>query len=373
MQEIKGLNGLRGVAALMVFWAHLKETLITLNPGLEWHPLVERMFLSGGRQVDVFFVLSGFIMTLTYQSWFATRVSLREYLIFLRRRLARIYPLHLFMLLLVAAAALTAALAGLNVRNGLERFDLATLPQHLLLIHAWGPFMPGPGAWNPPSWSISVEWLAYLLFPFLLWLAFRIRRHRAAWALMITVALGISTNIIYAWSIIGPGAVTRGLTEFGLGCAVALCAEGSAAQWLASRRGSLLAAGLLLLTYGLVPDTGFIIALACSPLLLSLCGNNPVGRALGSPPLNFLGEISYSVYLGHFLFSSVGYRLVSPQWMASSHVHAVLGGLLLTAWVIALSTLTYRLIERPARIRFGGRSSRPTASAVLPSTAGKAP
>lgn len=372
MQEIKGLNGLRGVAALMVFWAHLKETLGSFNPGLEWHPLVERMFLSGGRQVDVFFVLSGFIMTLIYQSWFAGHVPPRAYLIFLRRRLARIYPLHLFMLLLVAAAALVAALAGLTVRNGLERFDLATLPQHLLLIHAWGPFMPGPSTWNPPSWSISVEWLAYLLFPPALWLVFRLRKHRAAWALAATVALGCAANAIYAWSIIGPGAVTRGLTEFGLGCAVALYAGGSAAQWLATRQGSLLSAGVLLLAYALVPDTGFIIALACAPLLLSLCGTNPVSRVLGSSPLNFLGEISYSVYLGHFLFSSIGYRLISPQWMAESHLHAVLGGLLLTAWVLALSTLTYRFVERPARTRFGGRSTPRAGSHPDTSTAGKA-
>jgi peptidoglycan/LPS O-acetylase OafA/YrhL len=63
------------------------------------------------------------------------------------------------------------------------------------------------------------------------------------------------------------------------------------------------------------------------------------------------------VYLGHFLFSSLAYRLISPAWMAQSSSHAVAGGAVLTVVVIVASSITYYMVERPSRRWLGGRSS----------------
>ena len=355
MQEVRGLTGLRGIAALMVFWAHVKEQLQTYDMGFELPVLLERLLFSGGRQVDVFFVLSGFVMTLVYRSWFDGPPAGASYATFMRRRMARIYPLHLFFLLLVLGATVLVQLMELKLRHGLERFSYDTLLQHVFLIHAWGPFMSAPGTWNPPSWTISIEFLTYLLFPLVIWMMQRLNRF-GAWPVIAACAvLGLLGNALMPWNILGPGALVRGLTEFFLGCAVALAAGGGMSHWLMGRHGSVVAAGLMVLAYALVPDTGFVIALACAPLLLSLCGNNPVSRVLGSKPLHFLGEISYSVYLGHFLFSSVAYRLIHPSWMAESVWQALAGGLGLTAIILALSSITYYWVELPARYWLGGR------------------
>ncbi len=359
MNEYRGLTGLRGIAALMVFWSHVKERLAMIDGAFEPHWLFERLFFSGGRQVDVFFVLSGFVMTLVYHNWFVQGVTRGGYQTFIRRRLARIYPLHVFVLLLVLGAVVVAPYVGVQMRMGADRFTYDTLPQHFLLIHAWGLGMSEPGAWNPPSWSISIEMLAYLVFPFLLWALLRLARRNPWLGVALTAAAGVAANLVWQWDIWGMGAIARGLTEFSLGCATALLMHGAAARWLAGERGALVALAIMAAGYAVVADTNIIIALACAPLLLSLCGDNAASRVLGSRPLHFLGEISYSLYLGHFFFVSLAYRLVDPVWMAGGAWQALAGGAVLTAIIIGLSTLTYYWVEVPARRWLGG--ARPAA------------
>ncbi len=125
--------------------------------------------------------------------------------------------------------------------------------------------------------------------------------------------------------------------------------DSGAAARLRSSTGSLAALAILLVVFAFTPDTGFVIGLATAPLLLALTGENAVSRAFGSRIVHFLGEISYSVYLGHFLFSSIAYRLVNVQWMQTGAVQLVLGLAGITAFVLAMSTITYYAIERPGR------------------------
>jgi peptidoglycan/LPS O-acetylase OafA/YrhL len=121
-----------------------------------------------------------------------------------------------------------------------------------------------------------------------------------------------------------------------------------------------------MVSYALTPDTGFVIALGVAAAILSLSGSNWLSSFFGWKPVHFLGEISYSIYLGHFLFSSIAYRLVSLAWMRSSTVAACLGLLLITAFVIMMSTLTYYGVERPGRDWMSGRRERSKAAAPAP-------
>ena len=75
MTEIRALTGLRGIAAIIVFFAHTRETLGSRGLSLQVPMLIQRLFLSGGRQVDIFFVLSGFILALIYRDWFARSIT----------------------------------------------------------------------------------------------------------------------------------------------------------------------------------------------------------------------------------------------------------------------------------------------------------
>lgn len=348
MKEIRALTGLRGVAAVTVFLAHTRDTLQDRGINMPLPDMFVRLFLSSGRQVDTFFVLSGFILAMTYHKWFTTAVTGESYWKFLRRRFARIYPLHFFMLVLIIAFVLAARLTNANTANGLDRFDFSTLPAHFLLIHAWG-FLDADGVWNPPSWSISIEAMAYLLFPGLMWLNARWgRAHR--WAtLALVIALGFELNGLVAWDTERFGGIARGLSEFALGCATFNLLGTRAAAWLKSTPGSWAAVGVLALGYAITPDIDYRVALVAAPLLLAFCGDNPPGRALSWQPIYFLGEISYSIYLGHFLFTSIAYRLISISWMKTGTLPMAIGFAVIVAFVLVLSTLSYYAIERPCR------------------------
>jgi peptidoglycan/LPS O-acetylase OafA/YrhL len=353
--EIRGLTGLRGIAALTVFLAHTRETLGERGLHLPVSNLVERLFLNGGRQVDIFFVLSGFILAMTYGSWFSGAISRAGYLKFMQRRFARIYPLHFVMLLAVIAMVVAAHVTGANTRLGLGRFEFKTLPEYFLLIHAWNLFGNGVGQWNPPSWSISIEALAYLVFPFWIFLASGWAKTRP-WVLVLgAVICGFALNAVIPWGIDGIPGIARGLTEFVLGCAVFNVASSDIANWFKSELGAIAAVLILVVAYALTPDIGFDIGVAAAPLLLTLCANNAVSRALGGRVVFFLGEISYSIYLGHFLFSSISYRVISVDWMRTGPVATVIGIAFILTFVLALSTLTYYTVELPARNFLSGR------------------
>jgi peptidoglycan/LPS O-acetylase OafA/YrhL len=355
MNEIRPLTGIRGIAALTVFLAHSQEALLSRGIDLSAPTLIERLFLSGGRQVDIFFVLSGFILTLIYDKWFDGGINRSNYLKFLRKRLARIYPLHAFMLVLIAGFVLVASVRHTQVANGLERFSLSSLAQNFLLVHAWGFDGKEGGTWNPPSWSISIEYLAYLLFPLFLWVSTTARKNHRWLLLAAILACGFLCNAVMFWGQAGVSGISRGLTEFALGCLCVSFFSSSLADWLRSNVGSALALLALLICYALTPETSFAIAVFAAPLILALTGKNRVSAFFGWTPVYFLGEISYSIYLGHFLFTSIAYRLVSVGWMRSGPLATALGVIFIITFVLGLSTLTYYAIERPGRDWLSGQ------------------
>ena len=349
MKEIRALTGLRGIAALVVFFAHTRDTLQARGLSLDVNILVERLFLMGGRQVDIFFVLSGFVLALIYKDWFATSLTKAAYGQFLKRRFARIYPLHAFMLIFVIALVATAHVLHARTMNGLERFSLSSLPAYFTLTQAWGFLGDDQGQWNPPSWSVSIEALAYLIFPFYILLTAKFAKSRP-WTLFTAVACGgFLLNAMTHWGLTGFPGIARGLSEFTLGCATASFYGTPVANWLQGRRGSVLAFAGLVICFALTPDTGFAVGFFAAPLLLSLCGDNAVVKLFSNTPVFFLGEISYSIYLGHFLFSTVSYRLISVAWMQTGILQFSIGACFITIFVLAAATATYYTIERPGR------------------------
>jgi peptidoglycan/LPS O-acetylase OafA/YrhL len=349
MQEIRALTGLRGVAAILVFFAHLGQVLETRGITLRVPTIIERLFPDGGREVDIFFVLSGFVLALIYRDWFAVSITKKTYGKFLRRRFARIYPLHAFMLILVILFVVAAHVFHAQIMKGLGRFDPATLPVYFTLTQAWGFLGDNPGEWNPPSWSVSIEALAYLVFPFFMLVSSRFEKTSPWMVFIVLTCCGILLNISTHWGLGGYPAIARGLSEFMLGCATAAFYGSRVAGWLQSASGSALAFVALLICFAFTPDTSFSVGLFAAPLLLALCGNNFVCRLFDNRLIFFLGEISYSIYLGHFLFSSISYRLISTTWMGSGTWQLITGLCFVTLFVVAAATVTYYTIERPGR------------------------
>lgn len=336
MNELKALTGARGIAAWWVVLFHLRGSMGAL------HPAIESAIAKGYLAVDFFFLLSGFVIWLSWGSRFRER-GFGEAGRFLWKRMARIWPLHLFVLGCAVALAIVLAASGRNI----DRFPFAELPLHVVLLQSWG--FVEPLAWNDPAWSISAESAAYLLFPVL---AVTIDWRRVpSWALVVVVAVLLFGLLPFA----GQDGLGADLRRFAVARCVIQFAAGTAigALWVRWQRRdgvagiAVLLAGLLVVGWGLklLPEPyAFPPALACLLLAFAILSNRR-GNPLEWWPIHRLGEISYATYLGHFLLWFV-FKLVfvADAATASSWVLALYG-----VAVIGSSELLYRYVERPAQ------------------------
>ena len=177
--ELRALTSARGLAAWFVVLFHVRLSTVSLVG-----PEVTAFFDYGYLAVDFFFMLSGFVIWLNYADRLRAR-RLAEVPAFLWRRLARIYPLHLFVLMGAVAFAIAHVVIGKPLP---PRYDFADLPYHLLLIQTWG-IGEMTMMWNVPAWSISCEFAAYLAFPLLAMTVDWQRWHSAA---LVAMALAIA-------------------------------------------------------------------------------------------------------------------------------------------------------------------------------------
>lgn len=337
--ELRALTGARGLAAWLVVGFHLRGSIAGLPaPVLA---LLDKGYLA----VDFFFLLSGFVIWLSYAERLRA-AGVRGIGSFLWRRLARIWPLHLAML--AAALALMGLLAATG-RTDPIRFPLAELPLHLMLVQNWG--VTDHLSWNDPAWSISTEFAAYLAFP---WLVLAIDWRQVSSAVLMSALMTIALALHLALACQGAATLGADIPRLGLLRCLAEFAMGTmiAALWLrwrghrpaAWRAGALFAALAAAWVLGL-PET-LAIPLAFTALLfaLALSAGTP-GHVLEGRAVHYLGTISYATYLVHFLlFYAFKLALVRDA-------HAVPPALiaLYLALVFAASTLLHHLVERPAQ------------------------
>jgi len=159
---INTLTGLRGYAALSIVFFHIlwnNREYYDMGIGrlMDWTPM-KMFYLHLWVAVDVFFILSGFILTYKYYQIFIDRFSFKNLGLFILKRFLRIYPLHFISLMICFAFYL---LGMLDDKIG----NVDALIYHLTLTFTWW-FYPEEygGTWNIPSWSLSAEWFSYFFF-----------------------------------------------------------------------------------------------------------------------------------------------------------------------------------------------------------------
>ena len=288
--EMPSLTALRGIAALIVLLFHAN---LILHP--ELHALagpacpvvpargIERGYLA----VDFFFVLSGFIMLHVYGPAFSGPGPLKAWPFF-RARIARIFPVHL---------ATTALLVPFYASD--PSHSAVGLIATVALVHApWFWVL----SWNPAAWSISAEWHAYLLFPFL---ARQIIGGSSTGAAL-RIGAYAAITVICVMGLVGCGEIAtsplvlgRALPEFVMGAVTYRVFIGGIGRELLARDTVTFAivATMTLLSDSAANDVFLVLLL---PLLLLSCAYNEgtVRRVLTSSPCVYLGRISYSIYLG---------------------------------------------------------------------------
>lgn len=332
---LPGLTGLRGVGALWVVAFHAEYGV-----GL---PVAGAGFLG----VDMFFILSGFVLSHAHGR---TRWGWTEYGTFLQGRFARLFPLHWLVLVLVALVLIRMP----QIREEMPHlFGWPELIASSLLVQGWG--IGRPASWNVPAWSLSAEWLVSIGFPVFAAVAGRVRRPGLAMAGCL-LCLGCFAAFLAITGnpdtdVTARAGVVRAVCEFAAGC---LLYQAYAAGLRAGPGMAL--AGMAAVCAGVLGQGMAVVAVFGFPVLILLAAQpgTRVARALSGQGMLFLGEVSFSVYLLHWVLLQV-----SNRWQAALDVRGVwamawfLGFL---AVLLALSTVTFRLVEVPARRRLrGGR------------------
>jgi len=335
VHELRALTGVRGIAAWFVVFYHIRLSIAGLPTGLR------DVFAKGYLAVDFFFLLSGFVIWLTWSDRIRTggAASIPR---FLQKRIARIWPLHLVTLAGAVALALLLRATGRSD----PQFVFPELPLHILLLQNWG--FTHRLAWNDPAWSISAELGAYLLFPLLV-MAVDWRR-LPSWGLL-AIAGGLLVCLHLAMSAPSLGTdiprygLLRCLVEFTTGsivCALWLRWRGSSLAPICAALVAVLVAGCWIAgaRETLVIPALFAVAL----LLLALTAGRP-GNPFELRWTHYLGEISYATYLSHFiLWKAFKLVLVSDVAAVPPTKIALYFGLVMLA-----SIVLYHLIERPAQ------------------------
>lgn len=327
---------LRAIAALMVLLYHVESGITA------WFapsgPLPA--FGIGASGVDLFFLISGFIMVLT-----SRRLSARA---FMARRLIRIVPLYWLSTLVFLAAALV-----LPQREGQDHSLGALLTSLLFIPHARPDGTVQP--LNPVGWTLNYEMLFYVVFA----LALHVARERLASAVALVLGAAVflgaafrpEATVLRFWS-------DPIILEFLAGMALGrLYLSGLRLRALPA--GALALAGIaayLLAARMPEPQEWSRVALWGGPALLLLAAA-ALGPAPKVPPLVLLlGDASYSLYLLHLpvllVFKQVGGRLPLPwqmpatPWLAAGLVVAVSVAVAVLCYVAFEHPLTRRLRRR---------------------------
>lgn len=334
------IDGLRALAVISVIFYHLDEN-----------------WLKGGfLGVDIFFVISGYLITKIItvemtQGHFSFQT-------FYQRRIKRIFPVFIFVMLLASifATLLFVRSEGELQRKGIEAGILSFA--NLFLSHRQG-YWDFAANENPilHIWSLSVEEQYYLFFPIFLYLAFRKFQHRHTF-LTVSITLFIIFSLTYAipeWAYKAVGVNNLyyvsniRFPELLVGSICALLPTYKnrksleittfvlliACLWAYHKDLPLLLNGLLLLPCALT-----------AVLILQMNSESIIGRLLSLKPIVFIGKISYSLYLFHWLFiawanylmGTTGQKVFSPTTV----------GIILCLTFIC-SVFSYYLLENPVR------------------------
>lgn len=358
VKYIHSLTPMRGVAALWVMLFHIDVSLFYRDYGALL-PRTETGILSRGYLwVDFFFLLSGFVMAHVYSQQLLQTPRTQAIKQYLWARFARVYPLHLFTLVvLMVAVPLVASLYPAVVDGSWTTyFAWSAVPSNLLLTQSMNQHVYL--SWNMVSWSIAAEWWTYVLaIPCIILMA-----SLRLWFALVVAALSAALLVCLVYwlpshnlDITFNYGFFRCLFEFNIGLMLYQLFKRNilrpvlASDWLAI---------VLLSLIALVFHSGWqdlLVIPVFSCLILALAYNRGrVETILNKPALQYLGDISYAIYMVHCLWFMVfwfAFPLLKNQWGVASisPVGKIIYVMVFAGLTLMSSHFVHRYVERPAQ------------------------
>lgn len=340
---LPSVQALRGIAASLVVYHHFADIFQDGEPSPSW---IYRSGLGnfGNCGVDLFFVISGFIMVYTTVG----KCGARDAGKFLGRRILRIYPIYW----LWTSALLSLWLAGIaklaGANHGKHYSALYIVKSYMLIPSFNGldftPFLA-------PGWSLSFEMLFYLLFYFSILLGVRRRKLPFLAAAFCALAiLGMLAPRGGALAYLLPNAL---MIEFLYGVIAAelllhanryqlRLGSGSATALMSAGAAALLCPASLLLN----PNWSLRFLFYGIPALCIVSGAAMLRHASAPRLLVYLGDCSYSIYLTHLFFAlAVASALTRSKSLSGIQPDLLI--MLAGTLAIGLSSLTYVFVEKP--------------------------
>ena len=354
------LDGLRGVAALMVIWYHVFEgyafaggtTIDTFNHG----------YLA----VDFFFILSGFVIGYAYDDRWGKNFTMKD---FIKRRLIRLHPM---VIMGAVVGAITFYIQGSVQWDG-THIGISMVMLSLLCTIFFIPAMPGVGyevrgngemfPLNGPCWSLFFEYIGNILY------ALFIRRLSNKALTIVVVLLGVALASFAIFNVSGYGSIGVGWTLDGvnfIGGLLRMLFPFSMGMLLSRNfkpmklRGAFWICTLVMIALFAVPYLegtesictngiyeAFCIIIAF-PILLWIGASGTTTDKKSTQICKFLGDISYPIYVIHYPFMYLFYAwLIKNQLFTLGETWQV--ALCVYAWNILFAYLCLKLYDEPVR------------------------
>lgn len=351
------LDGLRGVAALLVIWYHVFEGFAT-SP-------IDQKFNHGYLAVDFFFILSGFVIGYAYDDRWKTTMTQKE---FFKRRLIRLHPMVVMGAVL---GAITFCIQGCEQWDG-TRVSISMVMVAMLLNLFLIPAVPGTGPevrgngemypLNGPSWSLFFEYIGNILYA----LFIRKLSTKALTVLVVLAGIGLASFAIFNFSGYGHlgvgwsmadynliGGFLRLLFSFSIGLLMTRVfkpLQVRGAFWICSL------AIIVLLSMPYIGGSEFpwmngiydsVCAIIIFPLLVYLGASGKTTDKKSSKICEFLGNISYPLYIVHYPFMYLFYAWVWSKELSFSQAWPM--ALVVFFGNILLAYLCLKFYDEPVR------------------------
>lgn len=352
---LDNLTGIRALAVLWVLifhtWAFTGDSLTIKLPWTDHEIGLTRLVRQGAWGVDIFFVLSGFLLTMPWIKNGIKAPTWQDSLTFYKRRLLRILPAFYFTLL------------GLIY---ILQYGLGPLPtpaqmlQHTLFINAWLDTLPLRGAF----WSLPVEAHFYIFLPLFLLCAARVRSFVGFMTIVLSIAIFIRFLAFYSPLIEDKGKYIFSffgfMDQFAIG---SLFAYAFTKKPLTSKQGNILVILSIIFMIAFASFIGkrgdmfqnhdpiypfhqTIIGLISGLLIYGAASKSKVAKLLfGNFLMIFIGIISYSMYLWHTVILDI---FIKTNILHTHPPHERLTTIIAYTWppIFTISILSYLLIER---------------------------